>query len=104
MLQLNLRRAVYRKQMLFSQFTKCQGNKNWEKFRKQINFVTKLEKTYILERCSGETKSGDFWKFIKPFFSKKGFSGEHKIVLNESDKIINDQKELPITLIFFSLL
>ena len=39
-----LRRAVYRKQMLYSQFTKCQGNKNWEKFRKQINFVTKLEK------------------------------------------------------------
>jgi hypothetical protein len=25
-----LRRAVYRKQMLYSQFTKCQGNKNWE--------------------------------------------------------------------------
>ena len=51
-------------------------------------------KTYILERCSGGTKSGDFWKTIKPFFSKKGFSGEHKIVLNESDKIVNDQKEV----------
>ena len=29
-----LRRAVYRKQMLYSQFTKCQSNKNWGKFRK----------------------------------------------------------------------
>jgi hypothetical protein len=72
-------------------------NKNWEKFRKQRNFVTKLKrksmKTYFLERCSGGTKSVDFWKTIKPFFSKKGSSGEQKIVLNESDKIVNDQKE-----------
>jgi hypothetical protein len=42
----------------------------------------------------GGTKSGDFWKTIKPFFSKKGSSGEQKIVLNESDKIVNDQKEV----------
>jgi hypothetical protein len=39
-------------------------------------------KTYFLERCSGGTKSGDFWKTIKPFFSKKGSSGEQKIVLS----------------------
>jgi hypothetical protein len=51
-------------------------------------------KTYFLERCSGGTKSGDFWKTTKPFFSKKGSSGEHKIVLNESDKIVNDQTEV----------
>jgi hypothetical protein len=51
-------------------------------------------KTYFLERCSGGTKSGDFWKTIKPFFSKKGSNGEQKIVLNESDKIVNDQKEV----------
>ena len=100
-----LRRAVYRKQMLYSQFTKCQSNKNWEKFRKQRNFVTKLKrksmKTYFLERCSGGTKSGDFWKTIKPFFSKKGSSGEQKIVLNESNKIVNDQKEVANHLIIF---
>jgi hypothetical protein len=74
--------------MLYSQFTKYQSNTNWEKFRKQRNFVTKLK------RCSGGTKSGDFWKTIKPFFSKKGSSGEQNIVLNESDKIVNDQKEV----------
>jgi hypothetical protein len=51
-------------------------------------------KTYFLERCSGGTKSGDFWKTIKPFFSKKGSSGEQTIVFNESDKIVNDQKEV----------
>ena len=84
--------------MLYSQFTKCQSNKNWEKFRKQRNCVTNLKrksmKTYFLERCSGGTKSGYFWKTIKPFFSKKGFSGEQTIVLNKSDKIVNNQKEV----------
>ena len=49
---------------------------------------------YFLERCSGESKSGDFWKTVKPFFSKKGSSGEQKIVLNESDKMVKDQKEI----------
>ena len=71
---------------------------NWEKFRKQRHFVTKLKrksmKTYFLERCSGGTKSSDFWKTIKPFLSKKGFGWEQTIVFNESDKIVNDQKEV----------
>ena len=59
-----------------AQFTKCQEQQKLDKFRKQRNFVTKLKrksmKTYYLERCSEETKSGDFWKTIKPFFSKRG--------------------------------
>ena len=63
-----------------AQFTKCQEQQKLEKFRKQRKFVTKLKrksmKTYFLERCSGGTKSGDFWETIKPFFSKKGSSGE----------------------------
>ena len=49
-----LRRAVYRKQMLYSQFTKCQSNKNWDKFRKQRNLVTLLYGIKIgrlLENC-----------------------------------------------------
>jgi hypothetical protein len=60
----------------YSEFTKCQEQQKFEKFRKQRNFVTKLKrksmKTYFLERCSGGTKSGDFWKTIKPFLSKRG--------------------------------
>jgi hypothetical protein len=96
-------KSCIQKTMQYSQFTKCQSNKNWEKFRKQRNFVTKLKrksmKTYFLERCSGGTKSGDCWKTIKPFFSKKGSSGEQKIVLNDSDKIVNDQKEDKISLL-----
>ena len=55
------------------------------KFRKQRNFVTKLKrksmKTYFLERCSGGTKSDDFWKTIKPFFSKRGPVENKKLCL-----------------------
>ena len=71
-----LRGAIYRKQMLYSQYTKNRSDKNWEKFRKQRNLVTKIKrksiKVYFLERCSGGSKSCDFWKTIKPFFPKKG--------------------------------
>ena len=63
-----------------------------KKFCNQIE--KKINENILLERCSGGTKQGDFWKTIKPFFSKKGSSGEQTIVLNESDKIVNDQKEV----------
>jgi hypothetical protein len=75
-----LRGAIYRKQMLYSQYTKNRSNKNWGKFRKQRNLVTKIKrksmKVYFLERCSGGSKSCEFWKTVKPFFSKKGNCGE----------------------------
>jgi hypothetical protein len=36
-------------------------------------------KTYFLERCSGGTKTTDFWNTVKPFFSKKCKSGDQQI-------------------------
>jgi hypothetical protein len=92
-----LRGAIYRKQMLYSQYTKNRSNKNWEKFRKQRR-VTKIKrksmKVYILESCSGGSKSCEFWKTVKPFFSKKGNCGEQKIVLFENEKIVNNPNEV----------
>ena len=92
MLQLNLD-IKEKKHSHGAQFTKYQQQQKLEKFRKQRNFVTKLKRK-SMKTYSGGTKSGDFWKTIKPFFSKKGSSGEQKCVLNESDKIVNDQKEV----------
>ena len=55
-----LRGAIYRKHMFYSQYTKNRNTKTWEKFRKQRNLVTKLKKnsmkTYFLERCTGGAK------------------------------------------------
>ena len=47
-------------------------------------------KVYFLERCSGGSKSADFWNTVKPFFSKKCKTGEQKIVICENNKIISD--------------
>ena len=70
-----LRKAIYMKQMLRNKFEKCKSDKNWERYRKQRNLVTKLKKksvkSYFLERCVGGQKSTDFWPTIKPFLSKK---------------------------------
>ena len=63
-----------------------------KKFCNQIE--KKINENILFRTLFWGNKSGDFWKTIKPFFSKKGSSGEQKIVLNESDKIVNDQKEV----------
>jgi Pyruvate/2-oxoacid:ferredoxin oxidoreductase delta subunit len=67
------------------------------KIRKQRNLVTKLKKnsmkTYFIERCTGGAVN--FWKTVKPFFSKKKCnSGDHNIILCEDNTIINDKCEV----------
>jgi hypothetical protein len=56
-----LRGAIYRKHMLYTQYTKQRNAKTWEKFRQQRNLVTKPKKksmkNYFLERCSGGAKT-----------------------------------------------
>jgi hypothetical protein len=51
-------------------------------------------KTYFLERCTGGAKNVNFWKTVKPFFSKKCNSGDQNIILCEDNKIINDTCEV----------
>ena len=76
---MNQKSCIQKTNAIFSIY-KMSEQQKLGKFRKQRNFVTKLKrksmKTYFLERCSGGTKSRDFWKTIKPFFSKKGSRGE----------------------------
>ena len=103
-----LRKAIYHKQMLYNQYTKQGSNKSWEKYCKQRNLVTKLKrksvKIYFLERCSGGSKSGDFWKTVKPFFSKKCHSWKQKIILCENDKMIQKKFQIYLTHFFLRLL
>jgi hypothetical protein len=51
-------------------------------------------KTYFLERCTGGAKNVNFWKIVKPFFSKKCNSWDQNIILYEDNKIINDTCEV----------
>ena len=70
-----LRGAIYRKHMFYSQYTKNRNTKTWEKFRKQRNLETKLKKnsmkTYFLERCTGGAKMSTSGKLLNHFSLKK---------------------------------
>ena len=84
-----LRKAIYKKQMLRSKFEKYKTNKTWEAYRKQRNLVTKLKRksinTYFQERYTGGQKSKHFYTTVKPFLSKKSTGSQQKIVLVEND-------------------
>ena len=82
-----LRRAIYKKHMLFNKYKKCKTSLNWDNYRRQRNLVTKIKKqsmrVYFYERCAGGPKSKDFWPTIKPFLSKKGSDGGNEVILCE---------------------
>jgi hypothetical protein len=63
-----LKRAIYRKKMLHNKFQKYNNSKNWEAYRRQRNYVTKLKSKsiniYYIERCDGGPKSKDFWPTV----------------------------------------
>ena len=84
--------------MLFNKYKNFKTSSNWEKYRKQINAVTKLKKQsmrcYLYESCAGGPKSKDFWPTIEPFLSKKGQDGGTPVVLSEGDKVVTDQTEV----------
>ena len=93
----NLRRAVFKKHMLFNKYKMGKTSADWEPYRKQRNYVTKLKKVsmrvYFYERCADGPKSKDFCPTIKPFLSKKGSDGDSEVILNENDQVISDQAE-----------
>ena len=71
----DLRRAVYKKRMLFNKYKNSRSAADWDNYRKQRNNVTKLKKqsmrVYFYERCAGGPKSKDFWPTIKPFYLRR---------------------------------
>ena len=62
-----LRRAIHRKHMLYTNFTKNRNNLTWDKFRQHRNLVNKLKrksmKVYFLERYSGGSKISRFLEY-----------------------------------------
>ena len=52
-----LKSAIYRKKMSYNKFQKINSCKNWEKYMRQRNYVTKLKSKsinqYFMERCAG---------------------------------------------------
>lgn len=94
----DLRKAINHKKSLRRKFLKQKTDKNWHKFIKQRNFVTKLKrqsiKLYFEERCGGGTGSKDFWPTIRPFLTNKGSLNSKAITLSENNKLITENQEI----------
>ena len=91
----NLRKAAYKKAMLFNKFKKWKTPANWEAYRKQRNITTKLKRlsirTYFDERCTEGPTSKDVWPTVKPFLSNRRLLKDPVIILSENNNIISDQ-------------
>jgi hypothetical protein len=87
-----LRKTIYNTKMYYSKFLKDKRSKNWEQYRIRRNLVNKLkqksENNYFQERCTGGCKQTEFWRTMKPFFSKKSCGTQSRIILQDNDKIV----------------
>ena len=90
-----LRKASYKKAMLFNKYKKWRSTANWEAYRKQRNLTTNIKRnsvrTYFDERCAGGPKSKYFWPTVKPFLTNKGNFKDPTIILSEDNVITSDQ-------------
>ena len=84
--------------MFYNKFQTINSKKNWEAYRQQRNYVTKLKKqsinNYFIERCTGGNRCKDFWPTVKPFLTNKGCLIQKDIILQENNNILTDQKEI----------
>lgn len=83
-----LRKAIFRRNMLKNSFLKHKSNAKWEKYRIMRNLCVKMRKKairdYFQRKCSERTSGPDFWKTIKPFLSNKNLNGHENIILLEN--------------------
>jgi hypothetical protein len=90
----DLRKAIYRKCMLRNKYYKNRCDANWELYKKQRNYVTKLRKqsirNYFINKTNGVRNSNDFWKIMRPFITDKNSISDDKIILREEDNLITD--------------
>ena len=97
-MNMELRKARNVKAMLRRKYDKYPSNSNWEHYRKQRNYVTKLRnksiRHYFSKNCNLDKSSTKFWKIIKPFMSQKSSPQNGCITLFDNEKIVNDPKEV----------
>ena len=88
-----LKKAILIRNQHRNKFFKFRTNQHLAQYRKHRNNVTLIKreeiKNYFKEKCDGGTKNKDFWKAIKPIFSKTKTKQEN-IPLRENGQIISD--------------
>ena len=76
---------------------KTKDPKDISKYKKQLNYVVKLNNQSKQEHFDGLNPfldSKPFWKSCKPYFSNKHSFGELKIAFNESDEVLTENMKI----------
>ena len=94
-----LRKAIYARTRLKNKIHRNPSKENKMAYKKQRNFCVswrrKCMKNYLKKlTAKGLTTNKSFWKFMKPFLTNKGFTGNNDITLIHQNKIISDEKQL----------
>lgn len=92
-----LRKAILKRNQFRNKFFEHRTSHYLAQYRKHRNTVTLIKrdeiKKYFEEKCKGSIKNKDFWKAIKPIFSKSKTKSDN-IPLKENNKIITDTDEV----------
>ena len=88
-----LKKAILVRNKHRNTFFKLRTNHHLAQYRKYRNMVTLIKreeiKNYFKEKCKGSTKNKDFWKAVKPIFSKTK-TKQDNINLRENGQIVTD--------------
>ena len=92
-----LRKAIYHRNRLRNKYFKIRSNGYLTLYKMQRNKVTAIKRKeiskYFEEKCKEGTKNKDFWKAVKPIFSKSRTKSD-TIPLRENDEIITDEQKV----------
>ena len=94
-----LRKSIYTQTRFKNKVHKNPSKENKMAYKKQRNFYVssrrKCMKNYLKKLTEkGLTTNKSFWKFMKPFLTNKGFTGNNNITFIHQNKIISDEKQL----------
>ena len=88
-----LKKAILIRNQMRNKFFKYRSDHHLAQYRKHRNEVTLIKreeiKKYFDEKCKGSTKNKDFWKAVKPIFSKTRTKPDD-IPLKNDGEIITD--------------
>ena len=97
----NLRRAIMKRSKLENEANKTRHPLDIMNYKKQRNYVTKLNKTAKLEFFNNLKLGKDnkpFWEKWKPYFTNKHSKADTDIMLNENGELLLKDKDVADTL------
>ena len=95
-----LRKAIMKRSQLKNKANKTKDPKDILKYKKQRNYVVKLNnqsKQEHFDSLNPFLDSKPFWKSCKPYFSNKHSFGDSKIALNENGEILTENIKIAKT-------